>query len=365
MKWKNEINKYLVPIGCLLSLTIFIIDIFTPAGFTDYFWYISVLVFFMLTNKKKYLISWSVITIALIIIGYFLSPENPDVPVSLAISNRLISISLILILTVGMVKFINKQTELLIKVNELASANEELESFNYISNHHMQEPLRKIQMFVSVLSEKETLSDNGKLYLEQLTKTSKQMRMLIDDLLQYSSLKDDIPDFEKVNLNSIFEEVITNFKETDDEKNVEFEIEGDCEASIIRLQFHQLITQLLDNSFKFSDPNRKLQISMKSESDYGNNLKPKLFSNIQYCHIICIDNGIGFEPQHSNRIFNFFERLNGQKYPGTGFGLTICKRIVENHSGLITATGEVNKGARFDIYIPVDRPNGIDSALLN
>lgn len=365
MKWKNEINNYLFPIGCLLSLIILIVDVLTPAGFTDYFWYISVLVFFMLTNKKKYLISWGIITTALIIIGYFLSPENPDLPDSLAISNRLISISLILILTVGMVKFINKQTELLIKVKELASTNRELESFNYISNHHMQEPLRKIQIMLSVLSENEKLSDNDKLYIERVSKTSKQMRMIIDDLLQYSSLKNDISDFEKVNLNTIFEKVITNFKEADGEKSVEFEIEGDCEARIIRFQFHQLFTQLIDNSLKFSDPNRKLQISINSKSDYGNNLNPKLISNIQYCHISYIDNGIGFEPQYSNRIFNFFEKLNEQEYPGTGFGLTICKRIVENHGGIITATGELNKGTRFDIYIPVDRPDGINSDLLN
>lgn len=357
MKWKNRINNnFIVLIGCLLSLSIFIVDILTPTGFTDYFWYISTLVFFMLTDKKKYIVLWSIINIVLIIIGFILSPENPNIPTFMSVSNRLISISIILIVMTGMVKFLNKQTELSIKVNELASANKELESFNYISSHDMQEPLRKLQIFASVLSEEINLSDHGKYYLEEMTKTSKQMRMLIDDLLEYSSLKNVIPNFEKINLNSIVEEVITNFRESIDGKKAITKIEGVCEANIDRIQFHQLMTNLIQNSITFSEPDRQSQITIKFESDYGNKLNPKLSSSIKYCHISIIDNGIGFDPEYKDRIFNFFERLDGQKYPGTGLGLTICKRIVENHSGIITATGEINKGAQFDIFIPVDRP---------
>lgn len=362
MKWKNEISNYLIiSIGGLLSLTIFIVDIFTPIGFTDYFWYISILLFFMLTYKKNFIVTWSIINIVLIIIGFILSPVNPDIPAFIPIANRLTSIALILVVMTGMVKFLDKQTELSKKVEELASANKELESFNYISSHDMQEPLRKILIFTSVLSEEKNISEKGKYYLEEMANTSKVMRMKIDDLLQYSSLKDVIPTFEKADLNSIVDEVITDIKGSIDEKEVTVKIEGVCEASIDRFQFHQLITNLIENSLKFSDPDRQLQITIQYEYDFGYNLNPKLTSDIKFCHISIIDNGVGFDPQYDERIFNFFEQLNGQKYPGTGLGLTICKRIVENHSGIITATGELNKGAQFEIYIPIERPESKNS----
>lgn len=357
MKWKNKINDYIiVPIGGLLSLTIFIVDILTPTGVSDHFWYISTLLFFMLTNKKKYIVIWSIINIVLIIFGYFLSPENPDIPISIGIANRLISISLILVVMTGMLKFLNNRSELIVKVKELARANKELESFNYISSHDMQEPLRKILIFTSVLSEEKNLSKHGKYYLEEMAKTSKEMRMKIDDLLQFFSLKNVNPNFKKTSLNSIVEEVKINFKDSIDEKSGDLRIEGACEASIDRYQFRQLMSNLVQNSIKFSDPARHLQITIKYESDYGRNLNTDLSPDIKYCHISYNDNGIGFASQYNERIFNFFERLNGQEYPGTGLGLTICKRIVENHSGIITANGTLNKGARFDIFIPVERP---------
>lgn len=357
MKWRNKISDYLILIiGCLLSLSIFIVDFFTPVGIGNYFLYITILLFFMLTNKKSYIVLWCVITIVFIIIGYLVSPENPDISVSIAISNRLISISLILIVTVGTVKFLKNRLELLDKVNELARTNKELESFIYLSSHDIQEPLRKILINSSILSEEEHLSEHGKFYLEKMANASKEMRMKIDDLLQYSTLKNVIPEFEKTDINIIVEKAVTKFKESIDEKNGIVKFEGDCEARVDRHQFYQLFTNLLQNSIKFSDPDKNLQIIVQYDCDDGSKLNPKLSSGIKYCHISFIDNGFGFDPQYNDRIFNFFERLHGQKYPGTGLGLTICKRIIENHSGIITATGELNKGARFDIYIPIDRP---------
>ena len=80
----------------------------------------------------------------------------------------------------------------------------------------------------------------------------------------------------------------------------------------------------------------------------------RLLSKNKYCHITYTDNGIGFDPKYKNLIFEIFQRLNTKdEYEGNGVGLALCKKIVENHNGVITATGELNKGAQFDIYIPV------------
>ncbi|HEY6160981.1 MAG TPA: ATP-binding protein, partial [Bacteroidia bacterium] len=125
---------------------------------------------------------------------------------------------------------------------------------------------------------------------------------------------------------------------------------------IIRFQFRQLIHNLIGNSLKFQKPSRPPRISIKGEIVHGSKLNvEKLSGKINYCHIIYTDNGIGFDPQYSERIFEVFQRLHSkEEYRGTGMGLAICKRIVENHHGVITASGKLNKGARFDIYIPAE-----------
>ena len=126
------------------------------------------------------------------------------------------------------------------------------------------------------------------------------------------------------------------------------------DANIIPFQFRQLMHNLIGNSLKFSTPDNPPHIKIKSETANGINLQnPHLSPQKKYCHISISDNGIGFESQYSEKIFEVFQRLHGKnEYNGTGIGLSIVKKIVENHEGLITATSELNKGATFDIYIP-------------
>lgn len=111
---------------------------------------------------------------------------------------------------------------------------------------------------------------------------------------------------------------------------------------------------LISNSIKFSDPEHPPHIKITSEIIKGKDITTKDFSlRKMYCHISVSDNGIGFEPEYSERIFEVFQRLHGRnEYTGTGIGLAIVKKIVENHHGIIKATSELNKGATFDIYIP-------------
>lgn len=244
------------------------------------------------------------------------------------------------------------------RATELSLANKDLTTFTYVSSHDLQEPLRKIKNFVTVLlkEEEKNLSENGKNYLQKTYETSKSMQELIEDLLSYSRTKNTERKFEKTNIATILDEVKKDFEEVIQKKNVTIDATNLCEANIIRFQFRQLFQNLISNSLKFSKPLVAPNIVIKGEIGEGSKLNnEKLTPSNIYCHMTYTDNGIGFDPQYNEQIFEVFQRLHSkEEYEGTGIGLAICKRIIENHNGIITATGELNKGAQFDIYIPVD-----------
>ena len=180
------------------------------------------------------------------------------------------------------------------------------------------------------------------------------MQLLIDDLLAFSRIATTELKFEKTELSIILEEVKEDLKDTILEKNATIEALELCAANIIPFQFRQLMYNLISNSIKFSQPEIPLITTIKSSIVKGSKLNiEKISPEKNYCHIIITDNGIGFEPHFSERIFGVFQKLHGKDiYAGTGIGLAIVKKIVENHNGIITATGELNHGATFDIYIP-------------
>ena len=181
-----------------------------------------------------------------------------------------------------------------------------------------------------------------------------RMQQLIDDLLAFSRISTTELKFEKTDLITIIEEVKTELKETIQEKHAIIEATEICPANIIAFQFRQLMYNLISNALKFSNPSIPSHIIITSNIVKGSKLgKAKLSPDKNYCHITIKDNGIGFEPHFSERIFEVFQKLHGKEvYAGTGIGLAIVKKIVENHNGIITATSELNKGAQFDIYIP-------------
>jgi PAS domain S-box-containing protein len=243
------------------------------------------------------------------------------------------------------------------RASELIEINKELESFNYISSHDLQEPLRHIQSFASriIVDEKDHLSDKGKVYFEKIINAANRMQFLLTDLLTYSRTATDDRIFETIDLNNIVNEIKLEFKETIVEKNAIIEVKDLCEVHVIQFQFHQLMYNLIGNALKFSKtdipPHIKVSGKIVVQSEVEN---VSLLPNIKYCHITIDDNGIGFEPQYENKIFELFQRLNDkQKIAGTGIGLAIVKKIVENHKGFIKATGVINHGARFDVYVPL------------
>jgi two-component system, chemotaxis family, CheB/CheR fusion protein len=244
------------------------------------------------------------------------------------------------------------------KNQELETANKDLTSFTYVSSHDLQEPLRKIRNFVVVLldEEKNHLSQDGKRYLKRTYETAKRMQALIEDLLTYSRAKNSERKFEKINLNEIVSEVRKDLEEMIKDKKAIINTNNLCDVKVIPLQFVQLFQNLIVNSIKYSKPEEPPVITINSVITPGSKINDlKLSPENNYCHISFSDNGIGFDRQYRERIFEVFQRLHTkEEYVGTGMGLAICKRIVENHNGVITADGTLNKGARFDIYIPVE-----------
>ena len=239
---------------------------------------------------------------------------------------------------------------------ELLFANNELLSFNYITSHDLQEPLRKIQMLSNYVLEKETenLSDKGRDYLNRIQLSSGRMKRLILDLLAYFRINATERKFEKTDLNMIIEEVKDELKEDIDEKHAVIEVGNICPAMIIPFQFIQLMHNLIGNALKFSLPGIPPHIVISSKNVKGSKkIAGSMIVGKEYCMITVQDNGIGFSSEYNERIFEVFQKLHTtSEYAGTGIGLAIVKKIVENHNGIIKARSEISKGATFEIYIP-------------
>jgi PAS domain S-box-containing protein len=249
-----------------------------------------------------------------------------------------------------------RTAELVLKNSDLVKMNIELQSFAYVSSHDLQEPMRKIQLITSRLLEKEfdNLSEYAKEHFGRLQKTANRMQALIMDLLQYSRTSSEDRIYVRTDLKEIMDEVKYDFKDLIDEKDAVIEIDDLPSAAVIRFQFKQLLHNLVGNALKFTSPLRRPYIHISAEVIKGSATEiASLTADVNYCHIIITDNGIGFDPQYRTRIFEVFQRLHvPNDFAGTGIGLAIVKKIVDNHKGVITAHGKVDEGARFDVYIP-------------
>jgi signal transduction histidine kinase len=182
-----------------------------------------------------------------------------------------------------------------------------------------------------------------------------RMQQLIEDLLAFSQINLQEINLVNTELSTIVEEVKTELAETIEEKHAVIEATELCAVNIIPFQFRQLMHNLIGNALKFSKTGVPPHIIIKAKTIKGDELDPMpgISPEKHYCHIIVTDNGIGFDPQYNDQIFEVFQRLHErEQFPGTGIGLAIVKKIVQNHSGIITATSDSGKGATFDIFIP-------------
>ncbi len=241
---------------------------------------------------------------------------------------------------------------------ELESMNQELRSFAYISSHDLQEPLRKIQTFVSRIqqSDEQTLSPVGKTYFERIQQSAHKMKTLINDLLTYSRTSAAEKVFEKTNLDILLQEIKNEFSDTLLDKKATLEIFAmPTGINAIPFQLRQLFINLISNSVKFSKTDVPLHITISADKVLGKDSgNPNAHQLESYYHIAVADNGIGFAPEYQTKIFEVFQRLHQKnEYEGTGIGLSICNKIVQNHYGFITAESEKEKGATFHIYLPL------------
>jgi len=250
---------------------------------------------------------------------------------------------------------------------ELKATNSELEAFAYLASHDLQEPLRKIQTFVGrILETEKNLGVTSNDYFQRVRQSAYRMQVLIENLLAFSRINAGERKFESTDLKLILDDVKVELKEDIDEKQVTFDDNqlGFCDT--IHFQFRQILQNLITNSIKFSRPGHPPHIMIKSRiiAHLPDSIPLEVRAAIPplegrgagrgaWCHISFSDNGIGFEAEYKDRIFEVFQRLHSRDdYPGTGIGLASVKKMVENHYGIITASGQLNKGATFDIFLP-------------
>jgi signal transduction histidine kinase len=251
---------------------------------------------------------------------------------------------------------IERTEKIAIQNADLEKMNKELQAFTYISSHDLQEPLRKIQFFIALLKDKENngFSENAIAYMEKISRSSEKMRRLIADLLSYSRTTSSEKMFEELCFKDVIAEIEEDLAEEIIETNAQIAIASYCTIRVIPFQFHQLIYNLISNALKFAKPGVTPVINV--EAGYHDAVRHKnefLDATKSYFRIAVADNGIGFSNQYSEKIFQPFQRLHSlSDYVGTGIGLTIVKKIVENHKGHIFASGAENEGATFEIFIP-------------
>ena len=243
------------------------------------------------------------------------------------------------------------------KNRELERSNQELASFSYVASHDLQEPLRKIQAFTQRITEAGEFNDTTRDYFNRIRAGARRMQNLIDSLLDFSRVNTSKNIFESVDLNVLVQDVLLHLKDMVEEKSAAVTVGTLPQVNVIPVQFHQLMLNLISNALKYSKANVPPVVAVTAERIAGSSVMlADIDANRDYWVIRVIDNGIGFEQQYEHKIFEIFQRLHGRhEYAGTGIGLAICKKIAQNHYGMIVAKGVPDEGSVFTLYIPADQ----------
>jgi light-regulated signal transduction histidine kinase (bacteriophytochrome) len=244
--------------------------------------------------------------------------------------------------------------ELSEKNNELELSNKELQQYASLASHDLQEPLRKIITFSQLVQERylEGTSE-ASLYLKKIVASSERMKNLINDLLKYSNLSA-ISIHVHTSLNIIVHDVLSDLELAIKDKNAIVTVGNLPSIDMVEGRMRQVFQNIISNALKFSKKNEVPRITISGETISEKSFTGTVVNDGGYARITISDNGIGFNEMYIDKIFTIFQRLHKREdYEGTGIGLAIVKKIIEQHNGLLTATSREGEGTTFTIVLPV------------
>lgn len=245
-------------------------------------------------------------------------------------------------------------------IEDLKRSNQNLQEFAYAASHDLKEPIRKIHFFSDRLKEElaAQLTETQKGLFQRLEHASKRMGILVDDLLAYSQVSRDNTELEEINLNNKLQNVLYDLELEVQQRTAKVFVGDLPTVKGNRRQLQQLFQNLISNALKYSKPGAPPEVHISSKTIQAREVRPDLAASVGdklYYFIEVRDNGIGFEQKDAERIFNVFTRLHGNtEYRGSGVGLSIAQKVVENHNGFIWAESEPGKGSSFKVLLPVN-----------
>jgi signal transduction histidine kinase len=243
--------------------------------------------------------------------------------------------------------------KLLTNIADLENANKNLERFAFMASHDLQEPLRKIRMFSDRLYQSHKDSKEDIDLISRIQRAAERTQNLIVDILAFSKLSAEPSDFTTVDLNDTFRELLSDLSEEIREKDAQISIETLPTLYASQRLMRPLFQNLISNALKYRKQDVQPVIKIRADSMTNIPHNGKAMEN-RYFRIYIEDNGIGFEQKYAEEIFGMFRRLhNNGEFEGTGIGLALCKKIVEQHQGFISARSLVNQGSTFIISFPV------------
>jgi len=232
------------------------------------------------------------------------------------------------------------------RTQELQRSNADLMQFAHVASHDLKEPVRKIRTFGLRLMQDLNghSSESSKIYTEKILESASRMTTMIEGVLKYSSLNSSEQKTETVDLNEVISDIINDLEVMIQQSDAVIKLDTLPKVEGTQVLLYQLFYNLINNSLKFSKRDEKPVIEISGERSHPDDS----------VEIIVSDNGIGFDPEYNEAIFNKFTRLNSKtRYDGTGLGLSLARKICERHHGTIVAAGIKNAGAVFTVTLPV------------
>ena len=262
------------------------------------------------------------------------------------------------------------EVKLKAQIRQLEASNEELERFAFVASHDLQEPLRKIQSFSNLITDRygNLFDADSTMFMGKIANSAARMSKLIKDLLNFSRISNYQEHFKPVSLNDIVRRILDDQELRIKGLNVQVEMGNLPLVPAVASQMDHLFNNLISNALKFTRPGVQPLLRIQAKSVDGSAYEG-LMTDELYVQVTVEDNGIGFDEKYRDHIFKVFQRLHGKSvFEGTGIGLAICKRVVLYHNGYITAYSQLNEGSTFVVVLPerqliqnYDRPTSAEA----